>query len=70
MHNKSVYVETFFKNSITCNNDNNYNNYNNLHAGALIQQDPNLISIDGSITSELLLSAGKGGRSKLVNRKS
>ncbi len=50
MHNKIVYVDTFFKNAITCKNDNNDNNDNNLHAGALIQQDPNLISIDGSIS--------------------
>ncbi len=42
-------VDTFFKNAITCNNDNNNNYNNNLHAGALIQQDQNLISIDGSM---------------------
>ncbi len=49
MHYKIVYVDTFFKNAITCNNDNNNNNDKNLHEGALIQQDPNLISIDGSM---------------------
>ena len=49
MHNKCVYVDTFLKNAITCNVDNNGNNDNNLHASALIQQDPNLISIDGSM---------------------
>jgi hypothetical protein len=48
MQNKTAYVDTFFKNAITCNNDNNDNNDNNLHASALIQEDPDLISIDGS----------------------
>jgi hypothetical protein len=49
MHNKFVYGDTFFKNAITCKNNNNDNNEYNLHAGALIQHDPNLISIDSSM---------------------
>jgi len=49
MQNKNAYVDTFFKNAVTCNNDNNDNNDNNLNASALIQEDPNLISIDGSM---------------------
>jgi hypothetical protein len=51
MHNKNA--GTFFKNAITCNNDNNDNNDNNLHASALIQEDPNLISIDGSVNIKI-----------------
>ena len=49
MHNKNEYVGTFLKNAITCNNDNNDNNDNNFYVSALIQDDPNLISIDGSM---------------------
>jgi hypothetical protein len=49
MQNKNASVDTFFKNAVTCNNDNNDNNDNNLHAISLIQEDPSLISIDGSM---------------------
>ncbi len=49
MQKKNAYVDTFFQNAVTCNNDNNDNYDNNLHAGALVQEDPYLISIDGSM---------------------
>ena len=49
MQNKNAYVDTIFKNAVTCNNDNNDNNDNDLHASALIQEDPNLTSMDGSM---------------------
>jgi hypothetical protein len=49
MQNKNAYVDKFFKNAVTCNNDNNGTNDNNLHASALIQEDPNLISMDCSM---------------------
>jgi hypothetical protein len=75
MHKKRVYIETIFKNSNTCNDDIMtiiqtiiiLTITGILYAGALIQQDPNLMA---PCTSKLLLSTGKGGRSRLVNRKS
>jgi hypothetical protein len=66
MHNKNAYVGTFLKNAITCNNDNNDNNHNNLHASALIQEDPNLISIDGSMHIKITSISWQGW--KIENR--
>ena len=50
----------FFKNAVTCNNDKNDNNDNNLNASALIQEDPNLISIDGSMHIEIASISWQG----------
>ncbi len=60
MQNKNAYVDTFSKNEVTCNNDNNDNYDNNLHASTLIQEDPNLISIDGSMQIEIVSISWQG----------
>ena len=60
MQNKNAYVDTFFKNAVTCNNENNDNNDNNLNASVLIQEDPNLISIYGSMHIKIVSISWQG----------